>query len=222
MAKKTTQTVDTQITDNNAVNAGTLPICRKCGVTVTETNTGSVSREGKATCANCLGAPATAISTGDMRTAFVTDDTGHVTVIPPPANAPVKVDAKNTTAKADPAKAPKATLPALPETPAAGPAPTDAPTKRAKANAAAVKAEDVEKATTEWTTVTTLFKDGVKRPDIAKQTGLGYSRVTFILWHLQYGVPGIPGMPSYTKEAKDAAQTRYEADVAAKKASKSA
>src|SRR5437868_1024110 len=43
-----------QIADNNAVLRGELPICRKCGRTVTDENKGSVSRDGKHTCKDCL------------------------------------------------------------------------------------------------------------------------------------------------------------------------
>lgn len=129
-------------------------------------------------------------------------------VIEAAANAPVNIDEKNTTAAADPSLAP------IPTTEAKGQrADKMARDKKEKA----VDEKHAQAMTEQWEKVTALHKAGKDRPAIAKETGLPYSRLTFILWHLKYGVNAIPGMPSYSKVAKAEAQKRYDADVAKKK-----
>src|SRR5713101_7209999 len=86
---------------------------------------------------------------------------------------------------------------------------------RAHIGARAIEADNAAKL---WAMVTGLAAAGASRTEIAKQAGGNYMRVTSTLWHVKYDVGAIPRMPESTKAKKDAAQARYEADVAAKKA----
>ena len=140
----------------------------------------------------------------------------------PAAGTPARVTAANTTARADPSKAPQAQ-----ETPKNAAAPNGA--KGDKAPARPRTEKELQEAATradatraEWLLITGLTAQGMSRSDIAKKAGVPYSRVTFVLWHKQYGLAGIPGMPEYTKEAKAEAQKRYLADVEARKQAKAA
>lgn len=194
MAKKGMLDAVKNVRAHKAVETATTPICRKCGVSVTDMNGVSVNSEGKVTCAACLG-----------------KQPGKLPTLPETQASLAATLAANSVAKADPTKAPKA-----PETPKA-----DAPkpeTKRAKEKQ--VSAEKADAARAEWDAVTKAAAEGKDRSAIAKELGISYSRVTFVLWHKQYGLAGIPGMPEYTKEAKAEAQKRYLADVAARKQAK--
>lgn len=199
MAKKlpTVKTGDMRPKEETAAHG----ICRKCGVSITDLNGVSVNSEGKITCAECLGKQPGKLSTlADAQKSLA-----------------ASLEA-NSAPKADASKAPKA-----PETPAEAPKP--APTKVApkatkRAAEKALNAEKADATRKEWELITGLAAEGKDRSAIAKEAGVSYSRVTFILWHKQYGLAGIPGMPEYTKEAKAEAQKRYLADVAARKAAK--
>lgn len=167
-------------------------VCRKCGVSVKRSEAGSVSREGKATCTDCLTDTTLALPT--------LIDAQNSLAATLAANTAQPVESKPALVAATPAtKAPKAT-------------------KREKEKA--VDAEKADAARAEWDAITGLADTGKDRAAIAKELGVTYSRVTFVLWHKQYGLSGIPGMPEYTKEAKAEAQRRYLADVAARKQAK--
>ena len=130
----------------------------------------------------------------------------------PAGNTPVAIDAANTTATAAPA----------PETPKdtqqpVAPKVVRGVRKESEVDIAA-RAARHDEATAEWKLITELAAQGLDRSAISKQTGISYSRLTFVLWHKKYGVDAIPGMKEYTKARKDAAQKVYEKDVAARKA----
>ena len=221
MAKTKKPSVDIVNSGSVKINPPVDTICRRCGIAITDVEqVGSTNREGKTTCKACL--------------------SGNVIG----ADMPVPIDPKNESAAADPALAPKvgmvpleeqlsesekagenvaswdAALPSIATAANAAMNATKAKTTK-RATESAEKSAKADAATAEWNLITGLHAQGLDRSAISKQTGISYSRLTFVLWHLKYGVNAIPGMPEYSALKKAEAQKRYEADVAAKKAAAS-
>jgi hypothetical protein len=84
------------------------------------------------------------------------------------------------------------------------------------------RAEEADRKTAEYETAEKMLNAGVPRPQIAKEMGITYSRLTYIKWHIDYGVGAIPGMETYDLNKKREADVRYKADVAAKRSAKAA
>lgn len=120
------------------------------------------------------------------------------TVVLPAGNTPVAIDAANTTAAADPLLAPKGAPKVDKQAIAAKVALTLTPeqaSKRAKfaAEKAALDDEEAGVKIAEYELVERLLAEGKSRPAISKETGITYSRLTYVKWHIDRCLP-TPGM----------------------------
>lgn len=159
----------------------TAVICRKCGDDLTADQVATTSREGKATCHDCLKKTAPAV---DAIATAVT-----AVIVAPAGLTPVEINEANTTAVADPTKTVAAVKAQREKLPAKSPVKVAPDVKARNEKLEADRRARSDEEWAEYTAVEDALAAKTSRKDICEQLGITPRRLVHVLWYIAREAP---------------------------------